>query len=132
MTDRSGHATGFPWGVWLLGTALLLPILTFPVHTDQATFLRGGMALLEGGTLYVDFIDVKPPLVYMLYAIPAAVAGASEIGIRVFDLIWQSGALAMLLLALRRIDSDRSGHRNDRHDAGTALRDFACLADRAC
>jgi len=107
MIDRAPQARRFPWGIWLLGTVLLLPILTFPAHTDHAIFLRGGMTLLEGGTLYTDFVDVKPPLIYLLYAIPAALFGTAEVGFRALDVIWQSGALAMLLLALHRADASR-------------------------
>ena len=91
----------------ILGVALLLPMLTFPLHTDHATFLRGGQALVSGGTLYVDFIDVKPPMIYMLYAIPAAIAGADPLGVRLFDLLWQGAALAVLLAALTNGGVDR-------------------------
>lgn len=92
----------YPLRGLVLGVLLLLPMLTFPLHTDHATFLRGGQALLSGGTLYVDFIDVKPPMIYMLYAIPAAITGADPLGVRLFDLLWQGAALAVLLAALRR------------------------------
>jgi hypothetical protein len=80
---------------------LLLPTLAMPLGQDQAAFFRGGRTMLEGGLLYADFIDVKPPLLYLLVGAGGMLFGSTEVGIRLFDLLWQSATLGLLLLLLR-------------------------------
>ncbi len=90
-----------------LGLVLLLPTLAFPLGTDHATFLRGGMTIFRGGTLYVDFIDVKPPLVFVIYGLGELFFGHSAIGLRLFDLLWQGLTLYLLIRYVRTISADR-------------------------
>ncbi len=62
------------WGRALWGAALifcLLPTLWFPLNRDQATFALGGQTVANGGALYRDFWDLKPPAIYWVYALPA-------------------------------------------------------------
>lgn len=95
---------------WLLlasAVILLLPTLAMPLGADQATFYRGGRTLLEGGSLYHDFIDVKPPLVYLFYGIGGSLFGGTPTAIRLFDVLWQVLTVATLLLFLRHIGTSR-------------------------
>jgi hypothetical protein len=42
---------------------------------DEAAALVGSQELLRGGTLYVDFVDNRPPLLYAFYALAGLVPG---------------------------------------------------------
>ncbi|HEY8491477.1 MAG TPA: glycosyltransferase family 39 protein, partial [Dehalococcoidia bacterium] len=62
---------------WLLGLALVLaltallraPSLLEPAwHDDEGIFAALGKRVVEGGVLYVDAWDNKPPLVYLVFA----------------------------------------------------------------
>ena len=43
---------------------ILFPITSFTSTSDLAMFLQGAKTILEGGKIYVDFIDIKPPIAY--------------------------------------------------------------------
>lgn len=90
--------------VWLLVCciAILLPILSFPISPDLATFIISGRSMLDGGLLYVDVIDVKPPLLYLIVGIVSKVFGGSAISLRLFDLVWQSATLYLLIRLLQK------------------------------
>ena len=69
---------------------LLAPILFFPIATDTAIFIQAGKIITHGGLPYVDFIDIKPPFIYYIFAFIYSIFGNSEIGIRLFDFIIQT------------------------------------------
>ncbi len=52
----------------LLGI-ILFPIIFFGNCPDNAIYLEAGRTILAGKKIYVDFIDLKPPLFYTLYAL---------------------------------------------------------------
>lgn len=64
--------------------------------------MLGGRSMLDGGLLYVDFIDVKPPLLYLVVGIGGKVFGESALSLRLFDLLWQSATLYLLIRLLQR------------------------------
>ena len=107
VSDPSTESRPFPWVYIILGAVLLLPSLAFPIYTDHATFLRGGAAIFDGELLYVDFIDVKPPLAFVVFGIFEFFIGSSEVGMRVLDLIWQTSTIAVMLMVFRRYDISR-------------------------
>lgn len=74
----------------------LLPTLTFPISHDHAIFYLGGKAILQGKLLYRDFVDVKPPLIYNIFAFIQVTLGNSEFAMRFFDVVWQVLTLASL------------------------------------
>ena len=43
---------------------ILFPITAFTSTCDLAIFLQGAKTILEGGKIYVDFIDIKPIIAY--------------------------------------------------------------------
>ncbi len=101
------EARDFPWTILLVCFIILLPVLAFPFGQDQSTFLRGGREILAGGTLYVDFIDVKPPLIYVLYGIADILTGGSVVLMRMLDILFQVSAIALLLVVMRSITPQR-------------------------
>ncbi|MBX3246272.1 MAG: hypothetical protein KF901_03740 [Myxococcales bacterium] len=81
-----------------------LPSLGFRYGRDQALFHYVGRELLGGSVLYRDVFDIKPPGVYVVYAINHALFGATTWGIRLFDLcaVVLAGSLAGLAALPRR------------------------------
>ncbi len=82
---------------------LLLPTLFFPFGADHFTFLRGGELVMNGGRMYVDFYDVKPPLIYYIFGSVGAVFGYTEITLRGFDLFWQLCTAFSLVFVVSRV-----------------------------
>jgi hypothetical protein len=72
---------------WLVMT--LLP----PMNHDVAAVLDFSRRWFAGDRLYVDLVDVNPPLIFMLNLVPAAIAAATPLGVR------QALMLCLLVLA---------------------------------
>jgi hypothetical protein len=92
----------YRWVVPLLAVLFLLPTLFFPISPDHAIFSFGGKVILDGGVLYRDFVDIKPPLIYDIFAFIRFIFGSSEVSLRVFDLLWQLLALFSIHFVLTR------------------------------
>ena len=45
-----------------------LPILTFPLGSDQGAYLMIGEGMLQGKHLYRDLLDTKPPGIFIVYS----------------------------------------------------------------
>jgi hypothetical protein len=79
--------------VWLcLGLAAVvlfaLPDLCYPVFRDQATFLVLGDGLLHGKLPYRDLWDIKPPGIYVVYALIAKCVGPAIWSFGFLDFLW--------------------------------------------
>lgn len=70
--------------------AFLLMVLAPPLNHDVAAILNFAERWVAGERLYRDLIDVNPPLIFVLTAIPAAIAQATPL----------SGPEALLLCVL--------------------------------
>jgi hypothetical protein len=59
---------------WLLLSAgavafvvvLGLPTIIVPLATDQVLYSLGARTILDGGQLYKDFWEIKPPLIFLV------------------------------------------------------------------
>lgn len=80
----------------IISILLLIPTLFFPMFGDIAIFLEAGRVIANGGKIYVDYIDIKPLTFYYFFAIIYKLFGYSEIGIRIFSLIWQLFTIILL------------------------------------
>jgi hypothetical protein len=59
------------------------PFLFVPIlDLDEAAHLVGSRVLLDGGRLYTDFVDNKPPLLYVYYALAQALPGGGMPAVR--------------------------------------------------
>jgi len=100
------------FGALLLVTvALRLPAYTVPVFNSDETFLATqANVIVDGGRLYHDAVDRKPPLVPYLYAAVFAVTGSNHLG-WIRTLAMGSVALTGLLLVVegRRRYGTRAG-----------------------
>ena len=64
-----------------------LPILSFPMGRDQATYLVVGKGLLEGKQLYRDLWDIKPPGIFIVYAGIAKLFGRAMWSVAMVDIL---------------------------------------------
>ena len=85
-----------------------LPTIIIPLATDQVLYALGARTILDGGQLYRDFWEQKPPLVFLLYAVPFALAGEHMEAIRVLDLVNTALAMGALYLLGRRFFNERA------------------------
>lgn len=77
----------------LLTAVVRLPAFTVEVfNSDEAFVATQAQVIREGGNLYEDAVDRKPPLVPYLYAVTFAMFGTTE--------LWTVRVLAMLAVAL--------------------------------
>ena len=72
--------------IWALATgailsALLAVLMIAPLKDDIAWLLYVADNWLDGSRLYIDLVEVNPPLVIWLYAIPAGLARVSGVNV---------------------------------------------------
>ena len=98
------------WLVYLSLMMLLAPILFFPIATDTAIFIQAGKIIAHGGLPYVDFIDIKPPFIYFIFAFSISIINTAIVtnGIRIpimriFIVNAEANAHSMAKLILGRI-----------------------------
>jgi hypothetical protein len=72
------------------------------VQHDVAMYHKTGQLLLHGERPYVDFIDLNPPLIMYLSAIPAWVASTLGAAVAPTALLMTAGAATLSLVATRR------------------------------
>lgn len=71
-----------------------------PLDGDQSVFSMAGQTILSGGTLYVDYWDVKQPGIFYFFAAAGALFGFTSWGVHVFELIyWAFVSVAIWRLA---------------------------------
>lgn len=71
--------------------------------TDSGTFAYCGQVIQEGGLMYRDCWDNKPPGVYYLNAAAISLGGASPFAIWLFQATWLAAAVVIYFLILDRI-----------------------------
>jgi hypothetical protein len=60
-----------PWALVVIAALpaiLVLPLLDAPIQFNDAVFVAVGQGMRDGGTLYVDLFDNKPPPIYLWFA----------------------------------------------------------------
>src|SRR3954463_1956757 len=110
MTDPRRHRPGATVGaggsaVLALGVllALRLPTIQIPIiNVDEADFAVEAGVLLDGGRPYVDFVEKKPPAIYLLYAAALATVGRYNLPAFRLLLIGYVLASALVLSAIAR------------------------------
>jgi hypothetical protein len=91
-TSSAGHAKAPPWAAGSLLTALVPAVFWFlpliwaavyllpPINFDVSLILSVSQRWLDGERLYVDLIDVNPPLIFVINLIPAAISKFTGLG----------------------------------------------------
>ncbi|MDB5035279.1 MAG: hypothetical protein JWQ98_2520 [Chlorobi bacterium] len=108
---RAGYAVvKFSVRGWIaVGAVLLLvmlPSLLLPLGPDQALFFVSGQKILQGAVHYRDIVDVKPPLIYHMYALAITLFTGHAIAIRIFDLLLQALTCRVMIGLVRRVSSN--------------------------
>lgn len=75
--------------VFGIGIILLMSLLSYPHGLDQQIFTLYGDIIRHGGIPYRDAIEIKPPLVYYMYAFSEYIFGNNELSIRIFEVAYQ-------------------------------------------
>ena len=94
---------------WLLpaalaGVALLgLPTVFLPFGRDQGFFASVARAANDGGVIYRDAWDIKPPMIYWIYAIAQAVFGQTTRAAHWADLASVLATCALLYALMKRL-----------------------------
>ena len=95
---------------WLIVGGLLLiaglPSLWAPFDGDQSLFFVSGQKILAGDVLYRDILDLKPPLIYFIYACSIGIFGESLFAVRLVELLVHGGVLWILVRTLRRVSGN--------------------------
>src|SRR5688572_5632260 len=95
--------------VMLAAFALLwgLPFLVSPFSSDEEYYALGGRVIFEGKNLYTDFWDIKPPLIYLVYAPLTPFAERPELT-RAFHLLISMLSVGLVYLLADRFFSCRA------------------------
>ncbi len=105
------HISTTTWK-WLLigaGLALLLMMLAYPFGYDQAAFMVGGeMTVKHGAIPYRDFLDTKPPIIFLIYGFSSIIFGHHEWSIRAFDVLFHIVTLFYFFKILKRTLADEN------------------------
>lgn len=95
---------------WILLAVVLLlcslPTLWAPFDGDQALFFVSGQKILAGDVLYRDIVDLKPPLIYFIYAGAIALFGESVIAVRLVELLVHFGVIWVLARTVRKVSGN--------------------------
>jgi 4-amino-4-deoxy-L-arabinose transferase-like glycosyltransferase len=86
------------WAVFLPETPLLRPV----PPRDSGMFLYGGQLLNQGGALYLDFWDHKPPLIFVLNALGLWLGGGSMLGVYALQALTLAAAVLLSYALLKR------------------------------
>jgi 4-amino-4-deoxy-L-arabinose transferase-like glycosyltransferase len=79
---------------------------TEPLDCDEAYYAHIGRVVAQGGTLYVDVSENKPPLGYLLYAAAVWLGGYNEAAIRVLPIPFVVATLVIVWWNSRRLAGD--------------------------
>ncbi len=90
--------------LWTLLAIALIGVsrIPEPFAGDQALFTLMARSLHGGATLYVDVWDNKQPGIFLFYWLAGSVFGFSEIGVHLFELIYQLITAAALMWLMQR------------------------------
>jgi hypothetical protein len=76
--------------------------LPTPFCGDTAMFFTAARALDAGGVLYLDFWDFKQPGIYWFFLLAGRLFGFSQLGVRIFEALWQLSLAALMIASLSR------------------------------
>ena len=91
------------YGYLVISAVLLLPTIAFPISSDMSVFMHGGSVIADGGILFKDFFDIKPPLIYYIFALIDLLFGNNVIAFRLFDFVYQLTFLAVCISLFQKL-----------------------------
>ena len=110
--ERAPTLQGWRFGIVLLGIVFVLhiPMFTTPVWDNDETYIATVAEVMsQGGELYVDVFDRKPPLVFLVYQGAFAVTGTTELwGPRILGVVSLAATAGLVAMFARRRYGDRA------------------------
>ena len=91
---------------FIIVLVILAQTIIFPFGRDQGVFAVFGSSILEGQVPYSDIFDIKPPLIFYIYALAFKMFGTSVISLRIFDFIYSLLTCLMLYFFVKKILKD--------------------------
>lgn len=89
---------------FIVAIVILLPTIAFPISSDLSVFMHGGSIIANGGELFHDFYDIKPPLIYYLFAGINSIFGDNIVAFRLFDFLYQMTFLITVAYLLTKLE----------------------------
>lgn len=110
-----GHGVAYDHGLsntaivaGLAALAAALHVLT-PINHDEAVFIEGAGRLLDGSQFGRDVIDMNPPLIWWISAVPVWLARQVGARIEIVATVFMASMAALSLVAVNRlIEADSS------------------------
>lgn len=87
----------------IISGIIMIPLLYFPISLDLSIFASAGKTIAEGGKIYVDYVDVKPPLIYYIFSLVYQFFSWETFFLRLFDYFWQIATVFSILIAGKKI-----------------------------
>lgn len=91
--------------VSLLTRAYMLPVEVIDI--DESQYAAGSWVVLDGGLLYTDYVDNKPPLLYVYYAVAQLLLGRGLVAVHLVTILVTIPLTALACAAF--FDFDRRG-----------------------
>lgn len=88
--------------VLLLTTLSRIHLLDVPLSRDEGTYALLGKMAMQGKIPYIDFYEMKPPMLYYLFGLGGKILGNSETGFRVFLLLISLASCFFIFEILRK------------------------------
>ncbi|MDW8353528.1 MAG: glycosyltransferase family 39 protein [Bryobacterales bacterium] len=82
--------------------------LDYPLIGDQTLFAMGAQVISDGGVLYRDFWDIKPPGIFLWFLAAGELFGFSDFGVRIFDILYQCTFAALMVWMLSPLVGGRT------------------------
>jgi hypothetical protein len=82
---------------------IIIPVIYFPYSGDLWIYVTGGQVIAEGGKIFKDFVDLKPPFLFMIFSVIYSIFGNSEINVRFAEFLIQSGIIISLYFLMRKV-----------------------------
>ena len=132
-------ATAVAW-VWFVGLMSLGTWASYwaPLRDDHYQLICLGQRVYEGGRLYLDCWENKPPGIAWINAIAIALAGGRQLGAWIMPAVVSVAVMALISLAVRRVLGRAAGvailllagvlMSMRVHDAPSINPDFYCAA----
>jgi hypothetical protein len=76
-----------------------------PMSRDEGTYGYLGQLAAKGLTPYLDFYEMKPPMLYYLYGLGGSLFGFTDLGLRLFALLLTLCSSLLIFLILNRYTS---------------------------
>jgi hypothetical protein len=108
---RTLFLAGHGLALWITASVFLVFNEPFQTHNgvgyDEGFFVWGGWSILKGLAPYKDFLEFKPPVVFLTHALAQKLFGFEHFGFRRFFTIFPLASILTLQasLVLRKIDA---------------------------